>query len=120
VHCSETSAFFCPLRSCKRNKQGFHRKYNLLEHQKRRHRLQFSGRGLSEGSSERENSQEHLLFEDGEEAEERVQAKDRDEGRNGPQDLKGRLKRLREMRAKIDGDIILLERAFIVMEGVSL
>ena len=60
-----------------------------------------------------------MLFEDGEE-EERVQAEDRTEERNGLLDLKGRLKRLREMRAEMDEDIALLERALIVMEGVSL
>jgi hypothetical protein len=59
------------------------------------------------------------LFEDGEERE-RVQSEDGDEERNGLQDLKGRLKRLREMRAEMDEDIVLLERALIVMEGVSL
>jgi hypothetical protein len=59
------------------------------------------------------------LFEDGEERE-RVQSENGDEERNGPQDLKGRLKRLREMRAEMDEDIVLLERALIVMEGVAL
>jgi hypothetical protein len=114
VHCSKTSAFFCPLRSCKRNKHGFHRKYNLLEHQKRRHGLHSPT--FSVESSERENSQEDL---DGEESGDRVQAEDRGEERKGLQDLKGRLKRLREMRAEMDEDIVLLERALIVMEGGS-
>jgi hypothetical protein len=60
------------------------------------------------------------LSEDGEEAEEGVQAEDRDEEMNGPQDMKKKLKCLREMRAQMDEDITLLERALIVMEGVSL
>jgi hypothetical protein len=75
---------------------------------------------FSEKSSERENSQENQLFQDGEEAEERVQADDRDEEMNGLQDMKKKLKCLREMRAEMDEDIISLERALIVMEGVSL
>jgi hypothetical protein len=59
------------------------------------------------------------LFEDGEEAEERVQGEDRDEERNGLQDMKKKLQCLREMRAEIDEDIVSLERALIVMEGVA-
>jgi hypothetical protein len=60
-----------------------------------------------------------VLFENGEEGE-RVQAEDGDEDRNGLQDLKARLKCLKEMRAEMDEDIVLLERALIVMEGVAL
>lgn len=67
-------------------------------------------------SSDRENSQEDL---DGEESGDKVQAEDRGEEKKGLQDLKGRLKRLREMRAEMGEDIVLLERALIVMEGGS-
>jgi hypothetical protein len=35
-------AFICPITSCKRNKLGFPRKYNLLDHQKIYHGLRAS------------------------------------------------------------------------------
>jgi hypothetical protein len=60
------------------------------------------------------------LFEDGGEADERVQVEDRDEESNSLQDMKRELQRLRSMRAEIDEDIVSLERALIVMEGVAL
>src|SRR6266536_2622667 len=112
VHGSETDHHFCLFSSCNRNKRGFPRKYNLLEHQKRRHGMQFrkvsrSGMGLSETASLRAGSA-GIDCRSGEGGEGFSPAESRSYGEGDEttnQDLRVKLQSLRVMRAKIDKDI---------------
>src|SRR5256885_6233024 len=104
-------AYKCPVLSCKRHKKGFHRRYNLVEHQKRAHGAQPSGyfrasystaNEVSEGDGstptpEREIGAETL---NGEEFDSAVEMHG-----DSRQDIRAKLRALRKMRAELDEDI---------------
>ena len=125
VHGSQV--YTCPILSCKRNKKGFHRRYNLLEHQKRAHGSQPSRLlracsdtldELSEGEGRTQTPQCEIGGEtlDGGE----VGSADTMRGESNvssPQDLRMKLRDLRIMRAELDEDIRTVERALSIMGG---
>jgi hypothetical protein len=129
AHGSETDSYPCPFRSCKRNKRGFHRRYNLLEHQKRSHGIQPSASptGLSplDGSLEREDSQgihsqgsRHSGGSDMPESLSRgLMYGNANTGTE--QDLMAKLHHLKEARAELDEDITSLERVLGIVRGRS-
>jgi hypothetical protein len=130
VHSSKTDAHTCPFPSCKRNKRGFHRRYNLLEHQKRAHGLQPDASPTavnnSDGFLERENShgfQGEIGRESGgsDIPERALSGIIQGNGNTGTeQDLIAKLHRLEDIRAEIDEDITSLKRVLSIMGGGSL
>lgn len=127
VHSSQ--AYICPVWSCKRNKKGFHRRYNLFEHQKRAHNLQSSSflqarSNNLDGQSEGEEITPRPQY--------RIDAEGLNEGKGGPmgdirgdaslnseKDIRTKLQDLRILRAELDDDIGSLERALSIVGGAS-
>ncbi|EEU39935.1 uncharacterized protein NECHADRAFT_79666 [Fusarium vanettenii 77-13-4] len=113
VHSSQT--FFCPVVSCQRNKRGFNRRYNLLDHQKRRHRQNIPG--ISEGRlngdqifQEKDDASESTL--DGSAKSRRAR---QNEGTTNEEGLRVKLESLRATRAELDEDIEALEKALSII-----
>ena len=92
VHGTET--YTCPITSCPRNKHGFGRKYNLLLHQNRRHRLQTPSLHRA-----RSNTSGDIV--------ERSTAIEGDVNSN--QALQSKLRNLQVLRARLDKDIVSLQ-----------
>ncbi|CZR69522.1 uncharacterized protein PAC_19422 [Phialocephala subalpina] len=114
VHGPKT--YRCPITSCKGHTKGFARKYNLFEHQKRCHPGQLSHAAVavirtsdsqintaSEGMEETRDGDE-----DASSPEMMVMA---DSGASDGGGLRGKLKELYRMRAELDRDIEILEKA---------
>jgi hypothetical protein len=117
VHGSE--AYTCPVSSCPRHKTGFARKYNLVDHQRRRHSRQSSKMLQSYANSPNHPSEgveisRRFLCEDSIEGmdEDDVDASDvvRDLTANSEQSLRAKLRDLRALRGKLDLAIISWKR----------
>ncbi|RSL43776.1 hypothetical protein CEP54_014945 [Fusarium duplospermum] len=118
VHSSQT--FFCPVVSCRRNKRGFNRRYNLLDHQKRRHGQNIPG--ISEGRLQHIHGDQTFREED--DASEPTldgSAKSlrllQNEGTTNEEGLWVKLESLRVMREEIDEDIKALEKALSIISN---
>jgi hypothetical protein len=128
----ESPAYTCPIPFCPRNKKGFGRKYNLWEHQKRRHRLQTPGlhrvrSNTFEELSESEDATQRLRY-DGLRYDNDEEANGEIVGRiavthkgeaNTEQGLKSKLRDLLDLRAELDEDIMSLQKALRIIGGAS-
>ncbi|RMJ06633.1 hypothetical protein BHE90_009941 [Fusarium euwallaceae] len=114
VHSSQT--FFCPIVSCRRNKRGFNRRYNLLDHQKRRHGQNVEGRlkHMQGGQTFREEDDTSEPTLDAPVKSLGIRLNDDATNEEG---LRAKLKSLRAMRAEIDGDIKALEKALSIISN---
>ncbi|RSM14108.1 hypothetical protein CDV31_005570 [Fusarium ambrosium] len=108
VHSSQT--FFCPIVSCRRHKRGFNRRYNLLDHQKRRHGQNVEGRFQT--FREEDDTSEPSL--DGPVKSLGIRQNEDTTNEDG---LRVKLKSLRAIRAEIDGDIKALEKALSIISN---
>ncbi|RSL92103.1 hypothetical protein CEP52_013996 [Fusarium oligoseptatum] len=108
VHSSQ--AFFCPIVSCRRHKRGFNRRYNLLDHQKRRHGQNVEGRFRT--FREEDDTSEPSL--DGPAKSLGIR---QNEDTTNEEGLLAKLESLRAMRAEIDGDIKALEKALSIISN---
>ncbi|KAH8686529.1 hypothetical protein BGZ61DRAFT_479634 [Ilyonectria robusta] len=121
VHSSLT--FICPVVSCPRNKRGFNKKYNLLDHQKRRHKREISrslhGSGVSEEQPEHLDGGQTFRYGDNtSESNPDDAAHALIPSENEGVCLRSKLKSLRATRAEIDKDIKLLERALNIISDM--
>jgi hypothetical protein len=131
VHSSE--AYTCPVLSCPRSKKGFNRPYNLLQHQKRKHRLQPSSflrvrpDTLEQLSGSEDGSQTlHCKDDIIESIEDDVEGTAPAPGgcnAVGETSLRSKLRDLQVLRARvvedIDEDIMSLRRALHIMGATS-
>ncbi|KAH6973137.1 hypothetical protein BKA56DRAFT_620499 [Ilyonectria sp. MPI-CAGE-AT-0026] len=118
VHSSLT--FTCPVVSCPRNKKGFNRKYNLLDHQKRRDKREISrslhGSGVSEERPDHVDRGRTFRYGDNtSESNPDDAAEALIPSENEGVCLRSKLKSLRATRAEIDKDVKLLERALNII-----
>lgn len=121
VHSSLT--FICPVVSCPRNKRGFNRKYNLLDHQKRRHKREVSrsihGSGVWEERPEHvDRGQTFRYGDNSSESNPDDAAQSLITSENEGVCLWSKLESLKATRAEIDKDINLLERALNIISDM--
>src|SRR5947207_2450855 len=110
-------------------RKGFHRRYNLLEHQKRAHGVQPSGLfrasystadeiSQSDGSTTMPECEIGAEALNGEEVDSAAEMRG-DINANSRQDIRAKLRALLNMRAELDEDIRSMERAVSIMYGES-
>jgi hypothetical protein len=126
VHGSQV--YKCPVLSCKRNKRGFHRSYNLLMHQKKAHSSHASEPFASRSNTLDEMSKGEIKSPTPQH-QGRVESPDGEEIGSGQirgdtnvdigRDLRMKLQALLVIRAELDEDIGSMERALCIMCGES-
>ncbi|RDW63379.1 hypothetical protein BP6252_10924 [Coleophoma cylindrospora] len=127
VHGSQS--YTCPVLSCKRHKRAFHRRYNLVEHQRRAHGIRppTHPKAPSERSEELSESEDSTPRPQHESNGESADGGDdvaivemSVDGALSSEDIRMKLRDLRNSRVKLDKAIRTMERALRIMDGASL